>query len=111
MDSAILQKVRSTPLFASLADDQLSCIESGEIIDLAPGTILEAEGNRAAFFYVTLEGQVRITRMYDRQEILMGVNKSGGYMGETMLLLDSPWLATARAVKPTQVFRLSEENF
>lgn len=41
----------------------------------------------------------------------MGVSKPGGYMGETMLLLDAPWLATARAVKPTRLFRLDEKNF
>jgi len=111
MDAATLQQVRSTPLFAGLTDEQLDCIEPGEIIELPAGTVLESEGNRAEFFYVNLEGQVRITRMYDRQEILMGVNKPGGYMGETMLLLDAPWLATARAVKPTRLFRLDEKNF
>ena len=32
-------------------------------------------------------------------------------MGETMLLLDIPWLATARVSKPARLFRLNEENF
>ncbi len=32
-------------------------------------------------------------------------------MGETMLLLDIPWLAAARASKPARLFRLHEDNF
>src|SRR5438046_632166 len=49
--------------------------------------------------------------MYDRQSILLGVNKAGGYLGETMLLLDIPWLAALRVSKAARFFRLDEEKF
>ena len=58
-----------------------------------------------------LEGEVRITRTYDRQTILMAVSKPGNYMGEIMLLLDIPWVSTARVSKPARLFRLDEEGF
>jgi signal transduction histidine kinase len=41
----------------------------------------------------------------------MGVIKPGRYTGETTLLLDIPWLATARVAKPTRLFRLGQEDF
>src|SRR5205823_6485866 len=108
MNPTDLQQVRSIPLFAGLTDPQLSCLE---VIEAPVGTVLAAEGERTGFFHVLLEGEVRITRTYDRQSILMGVTKAGNYMGETMLLLDIPWLAAARVSKPARLFRLDEDNF
>src|SRR3989442_6738048 len=106
-----LQEVRSTPLFAGLTDDQLSCLDGGEVIQAPVGTVVASEGERTGFFHVILEGEVRATRMYDRQSILLGVNKAGGYFGETMLLLDIPWLAALRVSKPARFFRLNEDKF
>jgi signal transduction histidine kinase len=111
MDQATLQKVRSLPLFSSLTEEQLECIEPGEVIDVPPGTVLVADGDRYPFFFVVLEGEVRIVRDYDKQTVLMAVIKPGSYTGELTLLLDIPWPSTARVAKPTRLFRLSEEDF
>jgi len=111
MNSSELQQVRSTPLFAKLTDDQLGCLDGGEIIEAPVGTVLASEGEHTGFFHVILEGEVRATRTYDRQSILLGVNKAGNYLGETMLLLDVPWVATCRVSKPARLFRLNQESF
>src|SRR6266480_2875911 len=111
MNSNELKEVRSSPLFANLRDDQLGCLDGGEIIEAPAGAVIVSEGERTGFFHVILEGEVRFARMYDRQSILLGVNKAGGYFGETMLLLDIPWLATGRVSKPARLFRLNEDRF
>jgi len=111
MNPRDLQQVRSTPLFAKLTDEQLRCLDPGEIIDAPVGTMLASEGERTGFFHVLLEGEVRATRTYDRQSILLGINKPGNYLGETMLLLDIPWVATCRVSKPARLLRLDEESF
>jgi len=111
MNPREVQEVRSTPLFAKLTDEQLGCLDPGEIIEAPVGTLLASEGERTGFFHVLLEGEVRATRTYDRQAILLGVNQAGNYLGETMLLLDIPWVATCRVSKPARLFRLDEENF
>jgi signal transduction histidine kinase len=111
MNPAELQQVRSTPLFAKLTDEQLRCLDGGEIVEAPLGTALASEGERTGFFHVILEGEVRATRTYDRQSILLGVNKAGNYLGETMLLLDIPWVATCRVTRPARLFRLNEESF
>src|SRR6266478_7067701 len=77
MNPADLQQVRSTPLFAELTDAQLGCLDGGEIIEAPVGTVLASEGERTGFFHVLLEGEVRFTRRYDRQSILLGVNEPG----------------------------------
>jgi signal transduction histidine kinase len=111
MDQATLQLVRSAPLFASLTDAQLGCIEPGEVIEVSAGTVLVSEGERYPFFVVVLEGEIRLTRNYDRQTVLMGVIKPGKYTGEVTLLLNIPALASARVGKAVKLFRLSENDF
>src|SRR6266480_3271427 len=111
MNSNELKEVRSSPLFANLRDDQLGCLDGGEIIEAPAGAVIVSEGERTKFFHVILEGEIRATRVYDRQSILLGVNKAGGYLGETMLLLEIPWVATLRASKPTRLFQLDEKSF
>lgn len=106
-----LQQVRSVPLFAGLTDEQLECLDGGEIIEAPVGTVLGSEGDQTGFFHVILEGETRATRVYDRQTILLGVNKAGNFLGETMLLLDMPWVATVRVSKPARLLRLNQENF
>src|SRR2546422_3305558 len=111
MNPSELQEVRSTPLFAGLTLDQLGCLDGGEIIEAPVGTALASEGEHTRFFHVLIEGEVRSTRTYDRQSILLGINKAGNYLGETMLLLDIPWVATCRVSKPARLFRINEESF
>jgi len=90
MDHATLQLVRSAPLFSALTDAQLGCIEPGEVIEASVGTVLVVEGERSPFFFVVREGEIRLSRNYDRQSVLMGVIKPGKYTGEVTLLLDIP---------------------
>ena len=111
MDQAILQQVRVTPLFAALTDADLGCIPPGEVIEAPVGTVLAKEGDHTGFFHVILEGEVRFTRTYDRQEILMGIGKPGSYLGEIPLLLSAPWPATGRVSKAARLFRLNEDGF
>jgi signal transduction histidine kinase len=111
MDQADLQQVRSAPLFATLTDDQLHCIEQGEIITAAAGEVIAMEGQRNVFFHLLLEGELRITRDYDRQSILMAVSKPGNYIGEIPFLLDAAWLSTAHVSKDAKIFRLDEDQF
>jgi signal transduction histidine kinase len=111
MDPATLRQVRDTPLFSGLDSTQLGCIEPGVVVNVPAGTALVSEGERSPFFFVVLEGEVRLTRTYDRQTILMGVIKPGNFTGETTLLLDVPWMATARVGKPAKLFRLGQEDF
>src|ERR1035441_3495485 len=100
MDDALLQTIRQAPLFAWLKEDDLDCIRRGEVIQVPAGTLLVSETEPAEFFFLNLEGEIRILRQYDNQEVLLGVNRPGMFMGEIPLLLDSPWLATVRVSKP-----------
>src|SRR5713101_7619937 len=111
MDDNLVQTIRRAPLFSGLKDDQLDCIRCGEVIEVQPGAMLVQEEAPAEFFFLNLEGEIRIFRRYDNQEVLLGVNRPGMYMGEIPLLLDAPWHAIVRVSKPARLFRLNQENF
>ena len=111
MDASLIETIRQTPLFAGLKDDQLDCIQCGEVIELPVGATLVDENAPAEFFFLNVEGEVRVYRHYDHQEVLMAVNKPGMFMGEIPLLLGTPWAAIVRVSKPTRLFRVSQENF
>jgi signal transduction histidine kinase len=111
LSTSELLQLHSVPLFASLPMEKLSCLENGEIIEVPAGTTLATEGEPNGSFHVLIEGEVRITRLYGNQTILMRVSKPGNYFGEIMLLLDSPWISTVRVTKPSRLFRLNEEGF
>src|SRR5262249_10800081 len=103
-----LQEVRATPLFAQLTNEQIGCLDGGEIIEIPAGHVLAAQGEKTGVFHLLLEGELRVARLYDRQSILMAVIKPGHYIGEIMLLLDIPWLSSVRASKPARLFRMDE---
>jgi signal transduction histidine kinase len=110
-----LKEVRATPLFASLTDDKqdcIDCLKNGEIVTASRGTNLAVENELSHVFHVLLEGEVRITRDYENQTVLMRTLKGGGsYFGEIMILLGIPWLSTVRVTKPARLFRLDEAGF
>ncbi len=111
MDSQTLNIVRQTPLFAGLTDDQLDCIRPGEMVTLETGQTLFKEAGPADHFFVLLAGELSVTKIYDKQEIVIGTSKPGMFMGEISLFLDAPWAATGRATKHSRLFRLDKDNF
>lgn len=111
LDAATLKEVRTAPIFASLQDSHLGCITPGEIVTVPSGTVIGSPGDAAEHFIVVLDGEIRITKIYDRQEVLMAMIKPGMYTGDVPLLLGTPWLVTLRTIRPTRLFRLNEDNF
>ena len=109
MDQAALQELRTLPLFAELSD--LSCLETGEIVQFEAGKVLVTEGDPPEFFHVVIDGELRATRNYGNQTVLLGLAKRGTFVGEITLLLDSSSNATIRALKPCRLFRLSKDHF
>jgi signal transduction histidine kinase len=111
MDPSTHQALQAIPLFSNLSGEQMRCFEPGESIQLEAGNVLMSEGDPVESFYVLLDGEMRASRNYSNQAILMGIVKPGMFLGEISLLLDSPNLATIRALKPSRLFRLGKDDF
>jgi signal transduction histidine kinase len=103
----IAQRLRDTPLFGGLDDEQLSrLVESGEIVDLANGEVLIQEGDVADALYVVLEGELEVTKQSGNSEIPLAQVGPGSLQGEIAALEGGRRLASVRAITGSEVLRI-----
>jgi signal transduction histidine kinase len=103
----IAQRLRDTPLFGGLDDEQLGrLVESGEIVDLANGEVLIQEGDVADALYVVLEGELEVTKQSGNSEIPLAQVGPGSLQGEIAALEGGRRLASVRAITGSEVLRI-----
>jgi len=108
MDADELLKL---PLFASLSPGELACLDQGEIISLPAESMIAREGETVNYFYVILEGEIRVSKNYDGQEVVLAVHTTGKFFGEVPLLLDMPYFIDGQARTACRLLRYSREEF
>jgi len=99
------------PLFASLSPNELACLDQGDIISVPAGTMIAREGQPVDYFYVILEGELRVSKNYDGQEVVMAVHTTGKFFGEVALLLDMPYFTDGKTRTDCRLLRYSKEQF
>ena len=57
------------PLFAGLSPDEYSCINQGDVILVPAGTVIAHEGKPVDYFYVIVEGELRVSKNYDGKRL------------------------------------------
>jgi signal transduction histidine kinase len=108
MNPAELQK---HPLFAGLSPEESSCLDQGEAITLAAGEFVIKEGDPGLYFYVILEGEIRVTKTYGNQKVVMAVHTAGKFFGEVSILLDMPYFVDGQARTPCRLLKYSRDQF
>ncbi len=103
--------VFDVPLFAQLNESQRECFSMGTEVRFARGEIILREGDPPNFFYVMLEGELRVTKFFGEQEIVFATRVPGEFFGEILILLDVPNFVLYRAVANSRLFRLPRAGF
>jgi signal transduction histidine kinase len=103
--------VFDVPLFAQLNDSQRKCFSTGTEVRFETGETVVGEGDTSNFFYVMLEGELRVTKFFGEQEIFLATGVPGEFFGEIEILLDVPHGVFARAVGDSRLFRLPRAGF
>ena len=103
--------VFDVPLFAQLNESQRGCLSRGTEIRFARGEIVLREGDPSNFFYVMLEGELRVTKSFGDQEIIFATRVPGEFFGEILIMLDVPSFVLYRAVADSRLFRLPRAGF
>jgi signal transduction histidine kinase len=107
----IVERLRDTPLFAGLEDDQLHrLVEMGEIVDLAPDETLIREGDVADALYVVLDGQLEVTKQTGTSQIPLAQVGPGSLQGEIAALEGGLRLASVRSLGEAEVLRIPIET-
>ena len=104
-------QLRKLPLFADLSPEESNCLEQGEEIFVPADEIIAREGDTVTSFYVILEGEIRVSKNFDGQEVVMAVHTAGKFFGEVPLLLDMPYFIDGQARTACRLLRYSKEQF
>jgi signal transduction histidine kinase len=107
--------LRSLFLFEALNAQQLATLAaSSVVVDTEPGLVF-AEGDRAQFFFVLVDGELSLTRRVgDRDVETLRATHRGSYCGATAAFIESPpehYTFSARACGPCRLLRIDAEAF
>src|SRR5271154_1219757 len=87
----LLAQLRKVPILSSLKDDELHCVEGVGDIHLDKDEILVRQGEAAHFFWILLEGEIRVfNTLSDGHEGTLYKLESGNAFGELPLLANIP---------------------
>ena len=105
-----MNQLRGVPLFANITDEDSVCFGRAEEWRLAAGELLVREGEPAKDFFVLLEGEVSVAKKYGDQQVIVARYRPGAFFGEVPLLLNVPYILTARAESDCRLIVFPEEG-
>jgi signal transduction histidine kinase len=102
---------RHEHLFPKLNEEQIRCLEPfGECISVDAGTEIFRERERSDSFFVLLDGEIKITRSVNGQEVFITNHEPGEFTGELSVLTRAENLATGTALVPSRLLRIDFFN-
>lgn len=108
----LIDILRQLPTFSLLENDALEwLITNSNEIRLKPGAMLFTEGGPALHFFVLVEGEVHITKRIGSEETILATHHPGAFTGEVPLLTGTPYVASARIVRPSRLLQIHADNF
>jgi len=108
----LIAQLRKVPILSSLKDEELHCLEGVREIHLNKGEAVARQGEVAHFFWILLEGELRIHQTQpDGSDVTFAMIESGNAFGELPLLTNVPNLASVESIGSSQLLQLDEEQF
>jgi signal transduction histidine kinase len=112
MSDALLMQLRKVPILSSLKDDELYCVGEVEEIHLDKDKVLARQGETAHFFWIMLDGELRIYQtLADGGDVTISSIEAGNTFGELSLLANIPNSVSIQATMPSHLLQLDEEQF
>ncbi|MEP6810490.1 MAG: mechanosensitive ion channel family protein [Chthoniobacterales bacterium] len=104
-----LEMLRSEPLFACLADEQIDgLVENADVNHFGRGEALIEEGTEGESMFVMLSGMAEVSVSKNDSIVRVGVLRRGDCFGEMSLLTGEKRTATIRASEDCEVIEISK---
>lgn len=104
-------RLRSYPVFEALSDEQLAwLVPRAEEVEVAEGTVLLREGDPPQHFWVLIEGELEIQKLIGGANRVVTNNSTPGVWAGSVPLVDTVHQMTARAPRPSRLFRFRQED-
>jgi signal transduction histidine kinase len=112
VSAELIALLRKVPILSSLKDDELHCLEGVQDIHVDKGEILVRQGEISHYFWILLDGELRVTqKTAEQHEYTMAKIEAGTAFGELALLTNVPNLSSVLATAPSHLLQLDEEQF
>jgi signal transduction histidine kinase len=112
MSVELVAQLRNVPILSSLKDDELHCLEGVHDIHLDKDEIIARQGEVAHFFWILLEGEIRVYQtLPDGHEATLYKLESGTTFGELPLLANIPNTINLQTAMQCRLLQLDEEQF
>ena len=105
--------LRRSFIFSKLSDDELSELTNLAIErSLTPGEFVFWDGDAPDWFYMVIEGKVKVLKHSSLgKEFIIAFFGPGEMFGEVAVFENKPYPASAQAVTETKVFGIKREDF
>jgi signal transduction histidine kinase len=108
----LFAQLRKVPILSSLKDDELHCVEGVGDIYLGKDEFLVHQGEAAHFFWILLEGEIRVFQSQSEgNDGTIYKIESGNAFGEVPLLANIPNGVNLQTTMPSHLLQLDEEQF
>lgn len=106
-------RLRETAIFSGLSDAEASVLGTFvEPVSVEPGTVIVRQGDEADALYFVHSGEVEVRlRGSDGESTPVARIGAGDYFGEIGVLTGSSRLADVVAMEPTELLRLSKDDY
>jgi CRP-like cAMP-binding protein len=110
----IIDALRQSHLFSRLTDLQLQRVyRHAKIVQLEDGQLLFAQGEAVRYFYLVLQGKIKLYRMSpDGQEKIIEIVPAGEVFAEALMFMDQPnYPVSSAALSATVVIGIDARDF
>jgi signal transduction histidine kinase len=109
----LIAQIRQLPLFQHTRLEDLDCLGELELVEAPAGALLFERGDKDLFFWILLDGEVRIAKPEaDGAMTLLGTLKAGDTFGEVPLLTGvSSTPARGEVISDSRLVRVASESF
>lgn len=108
---ARVELLREHALFRGLSDATFHLLSEELALETAPpGQVLVTEGEMANDMFVILDGEVEVLTHGKHGRVCVALLGPGDWVGEMAVIETQPRSASARALSPTQVLRMSARD-
>jgi CRP-like cAMP-binding protein len=76
------------PIFSGATEETRAWLEYGDEFRLQAGNALIREGDMPEYFFIVLEGRLRLTKNYESQQIVLATYTPGMTLGEKEIVMD-----------------------
>ena len=107
-----MDRLHGVQILQSLPQNELECLRGARQVRLEPGEYIARQGETARFFWILLEGELRVTQNQpDGRQQMMASLQSGTALGELPLLANLPNSVNVQTSVPCLLLQLDEQQF